>query len=101
MGAVRLPNAQVHRGSQLSPALPLPRDRGHVALHRPAAIIALATARRDVRQDALMTGKFKGKGDFFFFFFEEAGTCNCILNTISFSFLLTQLIASLQSDVKN
>lgn len=48
-------------------ALSLPRDRGHVALHRPAAIIALATARRDVRQDALMTGKSKGKGDFFFF----------------------------------
>lgn len=70
MGAVLLPNAQVHEWLQLSPALPLPlpRDRGHAVLHRPAAVIASVGARRGVRQHALMAGKPKGKGVLWVFF---------------------------------
>lgn len=96
MGAVRLPNAQVHRWLQLclcpgtgdtSPFTDLlPSSlwlrQGEMCVKMPSWLVDLK--EREIS-----------------FFFEGAGTCNCILNTISFSFLLTQLIASLQSDVKN
>lgn len=68
------------------------RTHGMV-LYGIAATLSLTGARRDVHQDILMAGKPKGKGNVF------GG--NCLTNVISFPLLLTQSIASLQSDVKN
>lgn len=64
-----------------------------MARYRIAATLSLIGARRDVHQYILMAGKPKGKGNVL------GG--NCLIIVTSFPLLLTQSIASLESDVKN